>query len=233
LKAGVEPKRGGPKEETKPKDDVNEEFNNLVHEEKSKVNETANKFNEIKINNESSLPKEEAKNDYIDINRKLSPPKSITHDFPTENVSHYEIPKQEPRHEFKPDVFPEPKHEFKPEIRPEPKHEPKREFKPEPKPEVKNEVRPEIKVKPEVRNLNAINLKNSMLGDGYSIDNVHVYKKLDIKLPVKYKSVDYFKLLDNMKRILDHGGRELQSNKIEKTLEHAMLTLYYLHNIEK
>jgi hypothetical protein len=88
-----------------------------------------------------------------------------------------------------------------------------------------------VEHKPVYSNIPA-NLKNSMLTDDYQIDKA-IYKKLDISLPVKVKTIDYFKLVDNIKKTLDHGVRELQSNKIEKTLDHAMLALYYLHNIKK
>jgi hypothetical protein len=92
---------------------------------------------------------------------------------------------------------------------------------------------PKHEEKPKSVDKRNFSLKNSMLANDYQHDkNNAAYKKLDIKLPCKLKSVDYFKLLDSVKKILDHGTRELSSNKVDKALDHAMLALYYLHNIE-
>jgi hypothetical protein len=80
----------------------------------------------------------------------------------------------------------------------------------------------------------SIDLKKntSLLAPDFHVDS-KITKKLDYKLPVKFKGVDYFKLCDVIKKHLDTGRRELITNKIDKTLAHCELAYYYLINIEK
>lgn len=76
------------------------------------------------------------------------------------------------------------------------------------------------------------NLHASMLAPDFKIDT-KLSKKLDFKLPVKYKGIDYFRLCDVIKKQLDSGQREMNSNKTEKALIHCELAYYYLINIDK
>ena len=80
----------------------------------------------------------------------------------------------------------------------------------------------------------SIDLKKntSLLAPDFHVDS-KITKKLDYKLPVKFKGIDYFKLCDVIKKHLDTGRRELITNKIDKTLAHCELAYYYLMNIEK
>ena len=93
----------------------------------------------------------------------------------------------------------------------------------------KNELKNNKDIKT-TKNLDRATLSQSiMLGD-YQIDNI-IHKKLDYKLPVKLKSPEYFRLLDTIKKELDHAQREVNSNKIDKALSMSELALYYLNNI--
>ncbi len=80
----------------------------------------------------------------------------------------------------------------------------------------------------------SIDLKknNSILGADFHPD-IKLSKKLDFSLPVKFKGIDYFRLCDVIRKQLDIGQRELNSNKLDKTLAHAELAFYYLDNISK
>ena len=83
-------------------------------------------------------------------------------------------------------------------------------------------------------NLNTLDLKknNSVLAANYQVDS-KISKKLDFSLPVKFKSIQYFRLCDLLKKQLEVAIRELNGNKIDKSLIHAELAYYYLDNIEK
>lgn len=76
------------------------------------------------------------------------------------------------------------------------------------------------------------NINSSMLAADYKIDT-KIAKKLDYKLPVKYKGIEYFRLCDNIKKQLDTAQREMLGNKTDKALVHLELAYYYLTNIEK
>ena len=78
------------------------------------------------------------------------------------------------------------------------------------------------------------NLKSSMLlGPDYKVDNKITSRKMDFNLPVKYRTLEYFRLIDTINKIMETAGREIDSNKVEKSLLQMELALYYLHNIEK
>jgi hypothetical protein len=72
----------------------------------------------------------------------------------------------------------------------------------------------------------------SMLSEDFTPD-VKLSKKLDFSLPVKFKSIDYFRLYDVIKKQLDISQKELNSNKLDKSLTHVELAYYYLENISK
>ncbi len=75
------------------------------------------------------------------------------------------------------------------------------------------------------------NLKSSMLGSDFKID--HKLAKKEFTLPVKSKGLDYFKLIDTVKKLLDNGQKDVAINKVDLALPHLELALYYLQNIEK
>ena len=56
---------------------------------------------------------------------------------------------------------------------------------------------------------------------------------MDFSFPVKFRTLEYFRLVDTINKILETGQRELDSNKVDKSLAQLELVLYYLHNIEK
>jgi len=81
---------------------------------------------------------------------------------------------------------------------------------------------------------NKKNLKSSiLLGPDYKVDNKITSRKMDFNLPVKYRTLEYFRLIDTINKIMETAGREIDSNKVEKSLLQMELALYYLHNIEK
>ncbi len=72
----------------------------------------------------------------------------------------------------------------------------------------------------------------SMLSQEF-VPDTKLTKKLDFSLPVKFKSIDYFRLYDVIKKQLDISQKELNSNKLDKTLTHVELAYYYLENVSK
>lgn len=78
---------------------------------------------------------------------------------------------------------------------------------------------------------NKISLTTSMISSDYKVDSKQ-QKKLDIKLPTKIKSPDYFRLVDNVKKIIETGFADIKTNKVDRSLAQMELALYYLNNIE-
>jgi hypothetical protein len=81
-------------------------------------------------------------------------------------------------------------------------------------------------------NQNKMSSSGSVLAADFKVDS-KISKKLDFSLPVQFKTLPYFRLCDVIKKQLDTGLRELNGNKLEKTLAHAELAYYYLDNIVK
>jgi hypothetical protein len=75
-----------------------------------------------------------------------------------------------------------------------------------------------------------IGIKTNLLPENFQMDNS--IKKLDYKFPVKYKTAEYFKLSDNLKKMLATGANELKNNE-GKALKQLEAVLYYLTRIEK
>jgi lipoate synthase len=57
-------------------------------------------------------------------------------------------------------------------------------------------------------------------------------KQIDVKLPVKILTPDYFKVEAQIKKQLDYGTTEINNNKIDKAIQHLEAALFYLKNIE-
>lgn len=57
-------------------------------------------------------------------------------------------------------------------------------------------------------------------------------KQIDVKLPVKILTPDYFKVEAQIKKQLDYGTSEINNNKIDKAIQHLEAALFYLKNIE-
>ena len=72
---------------------------------------------------------------------------------------------------------------------------------------------------------------SNILSANFKVDEKLV-KKFDFHLPVKYKSIDYFRLCDIIKKQIDGATRDINSNKVDKSLDHIELALYYLQNID-
>jgi hypothetical protein len=70
-----------------------------------------------------------------------------------------------------------------------------------------------------------------MISPNFKVDTKQK-KKLDIQLPTKIKTPDYFRLVDNVKKILETANADLKTNKVDRTLAQMELALYYLNNIE-
>lgn len=75
-------------------------------------------------------------------------------------------------------------------------------------------------------------LKGSMLAPDFQV-NEKMTKKLEYELPLKFKSIDYFRLCDVINKQVDIAKREFKSGKVDKSLAHCELALYYLNNIHK
>jgi hypothetical protein len=223
------PKRGGPKEE---ESDINKELNNLILDD-NKPEEAKKMGDNLQ---QTEKPHEQIRadirqDDIININYK-SKDELNTKDEPfiaKEETKPKEIPKLS-KEETKPKDIP---------------HVSKEELKPKDKPSIAKDELKSIPKKEEDKNphlsrefisppknlkIQKVNLTQSMLSDDYLIDPS--VKKLDYKLPVKFKTPDYFRLTDTIKKELDHAQRELNSNKIEKALNMAELALFYLNNIK-
>lgn len=57
-------------------------------------------------------------------------------------------------------------------------------------------------------------------------------KQIDVKLPVKILTPDYFKVEAQIKKQLDYGTTEINNNKIDKAIQHLEAALFYLKHIE-
>jgi hypothetical protein len=221
IKQGVVPKRGGPKEE---ESELTKELDNMILDDK-KSNET---------NTENNNQSEEQKR-HDDINQYNYTNKEHNNSNLTDPK---DLPKQSTIPEDAPNQYVVP--ETKDVSKPEPKNESKQKEVPKPKDrqEIKKVTKEETKythTKHDDFKLESPPRKNNLtqstlLSNDYQIDAS--IKKLDYKLPVKFKTPDYFRLTDTIKKELDHAQRELNSNKIEKTLSMAELALYYLNNIK-
>ena len=80
-----------------------------------------------------------------------------------------------------------------------------------------------------VYHTNCIN--NTMIKHDLKVDP-KIQKKIGYSLPVKFKSIDYFRLTDIIFKLLENGLREIQSDKVDKSLVQLELAVYYLHNVE-
>jgi hypothetical protein len=85
-----------------------------------------------------------------------------------------------------------------------------------------------LNLKPKTQHLHH---KSSILSPDYKIDTK--FAKVSFDLPVKYKDVDYFRLIEAIKKQIDIARGEMKSNKIDKAHSHMELVLYYLNNVEK
>jgi hypothetical protein len=75
------------------------------------------------------------------------------------------------------------------------------------------------------------NINSSLLSSDFKLD-CKLAKKLDFKLPVKFKSMDYFRLCDVIKKQVDSASREIHSNKTDMSLKYIENAYYYLHQIQ-
>lgn len=57
-------------------------------------------------------------------------------------------------------------------------------------------------------------------------------KKLNVDLPVKNKSVDYYRLVDFVRNNLKSGSNELGRNNVKNSIEYLENCLYYYSNIK-
>lgn len=94
-----------------------------------------------------------------------------------------------------------------------------------------DEIKPKvINIKREIK---VDDVRSSFMAKDYKVDTKLAGKSSSFDLPVKFKSVDYFKLIDTIKKQIEGAMKELKNNKIDKTLAYSELILYYLNNIEK
>ena len=56
-------------------------------------------------------------------------------------------------------------------------------------------------------------------------------KQIDVNLPVKILTPDYFKVEAQIKKQLDYGTTEITNNKVDKAIQHLEAALFYLKNI--
>ena len=57
-------------------------------------------------------------------------------------------------------------------------------------------------------------------------------KQIEVKLPVKILTPDYFKVEAQIKKQLDYGTTEINNNKVDKAIQHLEAALFYLKNIQ-
>lgn len=58
-------------------------------------------------------------------------------------------------------------------------------------------------------------------------------KKPNIEMPVKFRSVDFFKVIDIIRSSIKSGENELSRNNISNTIEYLEHVKYYCNNISK
>lgn len=56
-------------------------------------------------------------------------------------------------------------------------------------------------------------------------------KKPNVDLPVKYKSVDYYKVIDSIRSSLKSSDNELTRNNLKNCMEYLESCLFYYNNI--
>ena len=56
-------------------------------------------------------------------------------------------------------------------------------------------------------------------------------KELHVDLPVQYKSVDFFRVIDVIRGSIKSGENELGRNNIKNALQYLEHSLYYMKNI--
>lgn len=231
LKQGIEPKRGGPKEE---ESDINKELNNLIIEDQKESDaKQAKENNSNQHNNNPKHIDEFIHNDTLkDIDTKIQPIHEIKVEDKNINKHHIDInkPSEIPHEKIK---YNKSEEQSKPSIKASNKEETKPSIMHKKEEDKDTRISKEFISPPKahVQKSDKIHLTQSLLlSNDYQIDSS--VKKLDYKLPVKFKTPDYFRLIDTIKKEIDHAQRELNSNKIEKALNMTELALYYLNNIK-
>lgn len=210
LKAGTAPKRGGPKEEA---DEASKEINSMIDEQKN--NESQENQMDINSKPNSNIPMQDSKNNDInveDFQNKLNI-NSVNNDGPVIENTSKRIENYQNQNTFNQPSFQSP---------------PTNHINIGLKQAIVKNNSSESTGSAGGRN----NMNMSMIGPDFKVDE-KLSKKLDFKLPVKYKGVDYFRLCDIIKKQLEAGQREIGANKVDKALNLMELAYYYIINIEK
>lgn len=228
IKQGIVPKRGGPKEE---EDEISKEVNKMVQENKTEnnIDQQAN-INQVDISHDLNGLNIEEKNRNISFNQFKQSEPDIS------NLN--QIPKYNEQSKFK-EVTTIPtvvnsytnKLEINQNQFQNPIHDISMDYLNTNTCTSLDFQKKSPRTLP-LENNTKINFNSSMLAADYKVDT-KISKKLDFSLPVKFKDIHYFRLCDSIKKQLDNGMKELNVNKIERTLAHAELAYYYLDNITK
>jgi hypothetical protein len=91
-----------------------------------------------------------------------------------------------------------------------------------------------IKLPSPIKRTNSADIKKSMKFlhlDENKLDKQY-NRRISFDLPVKYKSINYFRLTDLIKKLLDNGIREIKSNNSSHSLSNIELSLYYMNQVE-
>lgn len=76
------------------------------------------------------------------------------------------------------------------------------------------------------------NNKSSLLSSDFKVDKNLMTRKMDFSFPVKFRGAEYFRLIDAVNKLLDTSGRDIDYNKIDKSLAQMELVLHYLNQIQ-
>ena len=76
------------------------------------------------------------------------------------------------------------------------------------------------------------NNKSSILSSDFKVDKNLMTRKMDFSFPVKFRGAEYFRLIDAVNKLLDTSGRDIDYNKIDKSLAQMELVLHYLNQIQ-
>lgn len=82
------------------------------------------------------------------------------------------------------------------------------------------------------KNDDKIKIQKLEINNSSKPTNSHIkIKKINVELPVKYKSIDFFKINDIVRSGLKSSENELGRNNIQNCREYLEHCLYYYNNI--
>ena len=76
------------------------------------------------------------------------------------------------------------------------------------------------------------NQSSMLLSPDFKVDKNLTTRKMDFSFPVKFRGAEYFRLVDSINKLLDTSSRDIEYNKVDKSLAQMELVLHYLHQVK-